>query len=106
MVQLIKVTFTWPADCADEGGCLEPLAFQMNPVALNEVDPDGSSLLSAKLHFAHENGEDVDTKGIILSAEGPQDDECMSPAAISFVMEFIHSKSVCCPHNLEADGEA
>ena len=82
MVSPIGVTFTWPKG-TDEAG-RTPLKLSMPASALAERDPEGKTLLSAKMSF-------VGRSEFTLEASGPGEDEYMVPELIKFIWEYISS---------------
>lgn len=83
----------------DWTGCGEDFAPQRHTLTVEELekrDPDGTSLIAAKMRF-------VSTSEFTLSGVGPADDEYMSPALWSFAFEYIRSGSLVVPPELEAD---
>ena len=84
------VTFTWPDD-TDKHPALK---LSVPDTGLAARDPDGTSLLSAKMRF-------VGSQDITLEATGPGEDEYMTPELVQFVVEYISSGSLAVTPGLE-----
>ena len=82
MVSPMCVTFTWPAGTNEAGST--PLKLSMPASALAERDPEGKTLLSAKMSF-------VGRSEFTLEATGPGEDEYMVPELIKFIWKYISS---------------
>ena len=68
----LEVTFNW----GPHSGSHEPITLTMSAADLAARDPDGTSLLSAKIRF-DDSDSDGDKKIISFDATGPGDDEYM-----------------------------
>ena len=82
MVTPMCVTFTWPAGTTEAGSA--PIKLSMPASALAERDPEGKTLLSAKMSF-------VGRSEFTLEATGPGEDEYMVPELIKFIWKYISS---------------
>lgn len=113
----IDVTFTWGAECGEPR---EPLTLSFQEASLNARDPEGTSLMAAKMRFAK-------SKQFEMSPRGPGEDEYMcvsmvspcrpspvvtcapclcrarSPAVVKFVASYIETESLEVPPEIEAD---
>ena len=82
MTTQMCVTFTWPKGSDEDGST--PLKLSMPASALAERDPEGKTLLSAKMSF-------VGRPEFTLDATGPGEDEYMTPELIKFIWEYVSS---------------
>ena len=64
----IEVTFTWDANVGGPEGGLAPLTLVVPEDVLEKRDPEGTSIISAKMRFCA-------SKSFSLSANGPGDGE-------------------------------
>ena len=89
---MIAITFTWPAGAEET----PPLRLTMPRSALEERDPDGASLVAAKMRF-------VDKAEFEMDASGPGADEYMTPELIRFVWGYMDHGSLDVTPGLEGD---
>eukprot|EP00320_Phaeocystis_rex_P000644 CAMPEP_0119078916 /NCGR_PEP_ID=MMETSP1178-20130426/103711_1 /TAXON_ID=33656 /ORGANISM="unid sp, Strain CCMP2000" /LENGTH=295 /DNA_ID=CAMNT_0007061397 /DNA_START=18 /DNA_END=905 /DNA_ORIENTATION=+ len=80
-VSSMSVTFTWPLG-TDEAGTILKLSMPVSALAAR--DPEGKTLLSAKMSF-------VGQPEFTLEATGPGEAEYMLPELIKFVWKFVSS---------------
>jgi len=95
MSEDIVATVTW----TEETGGVHTEMFTMTHAQLAERDPDGSSLLSAKLRFAG-------SSAIALSPVGPAEDEYMSLSLIKYVWTYMETGILEVTPDLQADDSA
>ena len=88
----ITTTFTWPSGAEKT----PPLKLTMARSALEERDPDGTSLVSAKMRFVGQTEFEMD-------ASGPGEDEYMTPELIRFVWAYMADGSLDVTPGLEGD---
>tara|TARA_B110001452_G_scaffold85326_1_gene69732 strand:- start:1356 stop:1877 length:522 start_codon:yes stop_codon:yes gene_type:complete len=88
----ITTTFTWPSGAEKT----PPLKLTMARSALEERDPDGTSLVSAKMRF-------VAQTEFAMDASGPGEDEYMTPELIRFVWAYMADGSLDVTPGLEGD---
>ena len=89
---MITTTFTWPSGAEKT----PPLKLTMSRSALEERDPDGTSLVSAKMRFVGQTEFEMD-------ASGPGEDEYMTPELIRFVWAYMADGSLDVTPGLEGD---
>jgi hypothetical protein len=88
----IKVEFTWTEEC----GGHEPLTLTMSEEQLAKRDPEGTSLLSAKINF-------TGSKTLTLQAIGPGDDEYMCPTLVNYVWSYMKDGKLDVPAEVDGD---
>ena len=99
--QSLEFTFEWHVDCVDaQDRALEPLCVKLLPSMLGQRDPDGASMFASKVRFEG----NTDGGKYKMSAEGPADDEWLTPASIKFVVDYVNSGNLVCPPELEGEG--
>ena len=87
----LSVTFTWPSDVSQK-----TVELSMPCRALEERDPEGTSILAAKMRFCG-------TNSFAMEATGPGEEEYMTPELVEFLWEYMKSGSLQVTPMLEGD---